>query len=973
MLLRTVLFFLVAFYPFVSEATHVMGSYISYEQVDSLKYKVSVTYYRDCRGVPFSKPSTRISGSQFAAINLDLTLESIQEIGLKPGDSTQCDPSNTYGTGNGIEKHIYSAVIDLTKSPYDQLLNYCEIIIESGQCCRSGAINSGPSGNFYNYGVINLCSGTDNSSVVMLNDPPVSICNNRPYVLDLGFKDTTEADSFSVSWGHPLSALNEPISYSGSYYAYNHPFSAYYPGSLMPPYQNYTATPSIGLYLDQKTGKVYWTPTRQDEVTVAVLEVKEWRKNKNDSMVNIGLTRFDMMYHIEHCPSETSPVIEGPYLQDICLGDSFSMLINSSFNYVLPDTSSTLDSIKMRYDGSIDGANFAVTNPHGRLQKGIFYWKPKLGDEDSIHQFDIIVTDNHGRSAQRTFLLKVHEANTQDLKVAYTGCGGFKLHSEHKLIGNYSMKWKLLDTAFKSLNGELWFSDSTSSSIEQNPIFTANDTGKFMIIGELTTSGGQTPGCSVLDTLELDIYPHQLVHKLDVDMELLNTGCTQFSVHLLNNDSIDSLLVYWQLYKKLGAESYTLANAQFKSSNTYYSSREFDEFTVFPHGEYKIWAKVTDPTTGCIATLNDHFTLDSNSVVDRVVPEPSVSKLGCGRFLVTNGSMDSVEYLWTMSRNGEQVGVDEAVFFTSQSDSSFAMTDSLTFMREGTYFLKLSARRTDSSCWSHKTVEHRAIPSNVYYNTKFDVILEDEGCGTLLVDVDGEKYVKDRLTSIKWEVFEEDSTTNKTASDFIFSSGGLSSMKLGDTMFMFNTSKTYLLFSAQTPNPLCSISADSVFVPMDSSIQNFTPHVVKSGTMLIGTQGLELDWYRNDTFVATADSLEMLHHFGIYRARYCNDSGCCSDWSTEYSHTASLQYFSPIFEVNIFPNPSDGKVYLRSQGTLIHSIRILDINGRLCGSEQGPIGQEMEITLPASNGLYIIEVETPQGVQRTRIVKTGSI
>ena len=65
-----------------AEATHVMGADITYKCIDTLKFKITVNYYRWCKGVPFSNPSgaTRVRCATGGQVGVSLTLDNIKEI-----------------------------------------------------------------------------------------------------------------------------------------------------------------------------------------------------------------------------------------------------------------------------------------------------------------------------------------------------------------------------------------------------------------------------------------------------------------------------------------------------------------------------------------------------------------------------------------------------------------------------------------------------------------------------------------------------------------------------------------------------------------------------------------------------------------------------------------------------------------------------------------------------------------------------
>ncbi|MBT8326329.1 MAG: hypothetical protein KJP21_01315, partial [Bacteroidia bacterium] len=110
-----------------AQATHVMGSDIFYKHISGMKYEITVKYYRDCRGVAFSNPSgaSRIKCENgTTSMSLSLSLNAINDITpVCDTIGSPCDPQNTFGTGDGVEEHIYVDTVDFGVAPFNALLS----------------------------------------------------------------------------------------------------------------------------------------------------------------------------------------------------------------------------------------------------------------------------------------------------------------------------------------------------------------------------------------------------------------------------------------------------------------------------------------------------------------------------------------------------------------------------------------------------------------------------------------------------------------------------------------------------------------------------------------------------------------------------------------------------------------------------------------------------------------------------------
>ncbi|MFY0644500.1 MAG: hypothetical protein JXR19_08540, partial [Bacteroidia bacterium] len=440
-----------------AQATHVMGADITYRCIDTLKFEITIKYYRDCRGVSFSNPSgaSRVKCATGGQVSLSLSLDNIKEITpVCASASGGCVPSNTYGTGEGIEQHTYKATIDFNTTPFSALKNCCTIIIETGQCCRNNAINTGVSGYFYTYAEINLCKAPCNSSPSLTTDPIGILCCNQPFFYNNGASDTADFDSLSYSWANPLSGWNQNIAYSGSY-SYLKPFDVYFPGSLTWPYVNQNATPPIGLYLDPETGDIILTPVKCDEVTVAVIEVTEWRKDSTGTYQKIGVTRRDMQFITKSCPDNNPPEIDGPYSYSVCEGSQLCFNITTDDKVFVPPppaTSPPPDTVRVSWNRGIPGATFTITNPTARLQTGRFCWTPQIGQASDLpYTFTVTARDNAcplNAVTVRSFRVKVKPRALAERDIDTLPCGIYTVDAtpSPSFRGTPSYRWQILDS-----------------------------------------------------------------------------------------------------------------------------------------------------------------------------------------------------------------------------------------------------------------------------------------------------------------------------------------------------------------------------------------------------------------------------------------------------------------------------------------------------------------------------------------------
>ena len=372
--------FLVAFLlPFLfsfntAKATHMMGADITYRCIDTLKFEITLKWYRDCRGIGLNNAGAlTIRCTSGGSRTATLTLKSIREITpVCATEPSRCSPANTRGTGEGVEEHTYKGTLDFNKTPLNALAKCSgKIIIGGAVNARNGAITTGPNGTLYTDCTIDLNKAPCNTSPALTSEPIAILCCDQPFYFNNGALDTANFDSLSYAWANPQRGYNVNTAYSGTF-SYLNPFTVYDPrpngGSPIP-----GSNPPIGLYLDPLTGDIVLTPTNCSEVTVAVIEITEWRKNAKGIYEAIGKTRRDMQFIVKSCPGNKPPIVNGPYNYDVCEGSQLCFDVTTNDPVFVPPPPAPLpspDTVTISWNRGIPGASFKVKNAAARLQAG---------------------------------------------------------------------------------------------------------------------------------------------------------------------------------------------------------------------------------------------------------------------------------------------------------------------------------------------------------------------------------------------------------------------------------------------------------------------------------------------------------------------------------------------------------------------------------------------------------------------------
>ena len=322
-----------------THATHMMGADVTYQCLGNGKYKIIAKVYRDCQGVPMGLVSFgAFAGNGGGNGCGTVTLSGLRRTGIRDVTtrcstaSSPCNPSNTRGTGKGVEEHTFEATVDFNSAPLKQFVgksSCCEVTFYVRECCRNGSITTGASNqDFYATATINLCNLAKmkdecNTSPQLSNEPVGFLCCNTPWYYNNGAVDTVDYDSIAYSLTGGLRGLpSTRVNYSS-------PFSPQYPMTpfCIPPttikcQPRPSLNPPRGFFFDTTNGDIIVTPTKCDEVPIIVIEQRELRKDTNGVWREVGRTRRDMQLWItDDCGYNKPPIINGPFSWDICEGE----------------------------------------------------------------------------------------------------------------------------------------------------------------------------------------------------------------------------------------------------------------------------------------------------------------------------------------------------------------------------------------------------------------------------------------------------------------------------------------------------------------------------------------------------------------------------------------------------------------------------------------------------------------------------
>ncbi|MBI1306473.1 MAG: T9SS type A sorting domain-containing protein [Bacteroidetes bacterium] len=467
---------------------------LTYRSLDSSHYEIQLQFIRPCLGVSQSGTINYFITNPGAKsyVKRTLKVKSISDITpICSSASKPCIPKNTYGTGDGMEEHIFLDTVDLSESAFSLYVQDCEILFEVSICCRNSDITTGAANqNFYTYALLNYCTAKGNSSPVFTNKPYGRLTCNQAYRISPGAVDFIDDDSLSFHLVNPLGNYNVPISYKQNY-----PFTPHYPTPYSYPYKNPSANPPIGFYFDSLSGTSIFTPAKCDEVTILVNEIREWRKDTSGQYQLIGVVRRDERFMVKINTTNNNPNILANSKYNICLGDSLCFDIETEDKAVSP---STPDSTILRWNTGIPSAHFEIINPKALNQTGRFCWKPDSGDvRIRPYLISLEALDNNCPMtgiSQKTIQITVSPNVDGSFKTEYKGCGKFTtdIVPATATASNLKYNWRITNSNNKTSSAATFSNNSyTTDLAKDSGIIRIN--GKYYITGTLSN----TFGCSI--------------------------------------------------------------------------------------------------------------------------------------------------------------------------------------------------------------------------------------------------------------------------------------------------------------------------------------------------------------------------------------------------------------------------------------------------------------------------------------------
>ena len=346
----------------ITKASHSMGSDLTYKCLGGNQYEITLSFYRDCEGIPADQSATiEFSSSCFPSgfVTISLIPGTGQEITpLCPSQVSTCNG----GLFTGVQEYIYRGVVNLPGPCADWRFSY-------NLCCRNAAITNidfPASTQIYVYATLNNLITPCNNSPTFSNLPVPFVCRGQQYCYNHGAYDI-DGDSLVYT-------MITPFDSPGFIVSYLPPFTANQPLSSAP-----------AVTFNSATGDICMTPTNL-EVTVMAVLVSEYRNG-----VLIGSVERDIQVTVIDCNNQL-PVVSGingtnNFSASVCAGNQLC------FNLTTTDANAAQNTY-LSWDYSIPGATFTV-NP-GPRQTASFCWTPSTADiSNTPYCFTVTVQDDN--------------------------------------------------------------------------------------------------------------------------------------------------------------------------------------------------------------------------------------------------------------------------------------------------------------------------------------------------------------------------------------------------------------------------------------------------------------------------------------------------------------------------------------------------------------------------------------------------
>ena len=206
-------------------ATHVAGGEITVENIANDQFLLSLSFYRDCTGIPFNDVSATINVTSTCIPDFNVTLFLTNPGGTEVSQVCPADIVNSACNGGpiqGMEEYVFQGIVNLPINCTDYTFSYQEF-------ARNPSINIiGAGGEFFYVDATLNTTLFPNNSTPFFTSPPIPyVCENQTVNYNYG---VVEADGDSLAYslvaarGIGFGGNPTPVTYNAPTYSAASPF-----------------------------------------------------------------------------------------------------------------------------------------------------------------------------------------------------------------------------------------------------------------------------------------------------------------------------------------------------------------------------------------------------------------------------------------------------------------------------------------------------------------------------------------------------------------------------------------------------------------------------------------------------------------------------------------------------------------------------------------------------------------------------
>lgn len=684
---------------FYTKAVYFVGGSITYKPVDSSNYEVTVKLYTDCNGFPLINDSLIVSWGT-TSFKQKMSLISTKDI---TGDFTGCPARSRCSGGTyvyGFEEREYKTTVNISGSS-------CEVTFGFKGGLRSGGISTGASNTqSYLYAKFNKCAGLNNSAYTIL-PPKILIPVGVNAYMTNAYIEPDKGDSVAFELTNPLDDNKAIVPYTGQ-------LSASRPITFLG-FPNMGLGFPAGIQFDNATGGIVFRPTAQNQETVFVFKIYEYRKI-NGVMTVVAERIVEQLVRVIPSPNNRVPTLAGASEIYICSGER--AVIKFTSNDVDANDTTTIE-----WDGTIPGGTFTV-DTSGRLATAEFSWTPTLNDvKISPYVFTATVKDNacsprgEARYLYKVYVVAKTTKGYSQIALKQNSCGQLKLFMGVAAPTNVIRGFIAPDGFIKSATkdqAEIYFATAGWHKFAvwaKEGIYcpdTAWDstfvTLPYVLQTNHTPNSAICPDSSITLTASPINGSMPYIHQWEYDTVIISptykyTARSSQAVHIYFR-VIDSLGCY--LHDSIKISTHTLQQPKFTTPNEVCRNAPPIVLTAIPKGGFwqapsvvndSIFRPDSIPFTGGTATVVYHFT-DSNGcgvqspTAIKVIPSPILQLVATPTVGLPPLKVDFFGFSFPDADNWKWHFTNTS---TNKTDSINGQIPTVTFNDTGWYSITVSA------------------------------------------------------------------------------------------------------------------------------------------------------------------------------------------------------------------------------------------------------------------------------------------